>query len=252
MVPFIVFIFFSAGTGTTAADAAARFDLDAAAKERLCTPNKNAVHRGKVMLRKITEEIEMLRAQLAGGFSVSSTGPAVLPATVELAEELEAQREQLKTTAVSMCEVPHFIHIGKCGGTMLEEWLVKNRILKHTYHVGLTREVRPNPDVFAYVQKIIVWVRDPITRFRSAYDYQRAITSTDVSGWKSKNQTRCNLGPDCLDPHRLKLKYRTGVAFTKEFDRLNLLFTDVRAACVCMGAATRARTVVACMHSCFW
>ena len=48
-----------------------------------------------IMLRKLAEEIEMLRAQVAGGFSVSSMAPTVLPVTVEQAEELEAQREQL-------------------------------------------------------------------------------------------------------------------------------------------------------------
>jgi len=114
----------------------------------------------------------------------------------------------------------HFIHIGKCGGTMIKQWLTKNGIRHHEVHLNLPKEEIRVPDTY------IVWIRDPIARFRSAYDYQRAIITTDVSHWARTNRTACWLGPKCLAPSKILRKFKTGYAYNEEFDTLNLLFQN--------------------------
>ena len=77
----------------------------------------------------------------------------------------------------------------------------------------------------------MVWIRDPLHRFRSAFDYQRAVIRSNVSGLSTgakgnckDRSTWCELGPTCLAPFRLCNKARTGFAYSKQFDQLMLQF----------------------------
>ena len=61
-----------------------------------------------------------------------------------------------------------------------------------SYH--LNRSYMESP--YAGQSNFVIWVRDPIARFRSAYDYQLSVINAHIpdplpEGW------RCKLGPEC-------------------------------------------------------
>ena len=103
-----------------------------------------------------------------------------------------------------------FIHIGKCGGTFVNEWLRKglrrgeagNDRYYHRVHVN-----RPDVEELAGRRDVvvaIVWVRDPKQRFRSAFDYHRALATANTSEFldlaTGKAKPLCEPGPRCLAP----------------------------------------------------
>jgi hypothetical protein len=89
---------------------------------------------------------------------------------------------------------------------------------------------RPDADDSSYA-RYIVWVRDPVERFRSAYDYSRAVITTNTTGMTEENfEQRCHPGStDCLDHWWVLNKVITGHAYEEEYERLILHFKDANA-----------------------
>jgi len=80
--------------------------------------------------------------------------------------------------------------------------------------------IRPTQFEIDQARLIITWVRNPITRFVSAYNYERAIIDTDVTGMTKP----CELGPDCLAPNKIFRKFLTGHAYDPDFEHQMLSF----------------------------
>jgi hypothetical protein len=81
-----------------------------------------------------------------------------------------------------------FIHIGKTGGTTITE-LLKNKLKIHKkYH--LEKEYNKK-------EKYIIWIRNPISRFVSAFNFSYYCINTDPN--TIKNPTLKN----CLSPERV-------------------------------------------------
>ena len=119
--------------------------------------------------------------------------------------------------------VLRFVHIGKCGGTTIGSWLksAKRQFVgsaASNYH-----EHHLNRDYGSAPSNFVVWVRDPIARFRSAYDYELSVFNAPVPehpqpGWS------CTLGPDCPAPKRVRNKAATGHAYPVAFEEQLLHF----------------------------
>ena len=81
-----------------------------------------------------------------------------------------------------------FVHVGKCAGTTVRRWLKENHVRHTLVHM------RPAPQHAPKAATIfVVWVRDPIERFRSAYEWVRAVIMTNTSGMNAG--ALCKLGP---------------------------------------------------------
>mmetsp|Transcript_28818 Transcript_28818/g.93078 ORF Transcript_28818/g.93078 Transcript_28818/m.93078 type:complete len:293 (+) Transcript_28818:89-967(+) len=115
-----------------------------------------------------------------------------------------------------------YIHVGKTGGTFLDYWLWKQEISFTEAHMW-----RPSVDDSQY-SRYVVWVRDPVERFRSAYDYSRAVILTDTTGMTEENFHRlCHSHTaNCLEPWWVLNKVLTGHAYDAEYERLILHFKD--------------------------
>jgi hypothetical protein len=78
--------------------------------------------------------------------------------------------------------------------------------------------------------RYVVWVRDPVDRFESAYDFQRAVILTNTTGMRVMgNHLPCQLSSACLAPGHIKQKLETGHAFQEHFEELMLHFPDANA-----------------------
>lgn len=95
-----------------------------------------------------------------------------------------------------------FIHIGKCGGTTIS----KESNLSQ-YH--LNRNYKNN-------ENYIIWIRNPIERFVSAFNMSYNIINTDTSNLNINNLTLAN----CLAPGRFRYKMTHDHTFTKRYDFL--------------------------------
>lgn len=101
-----------------------------------------------------------------------------------------------------------FIHIGKCGGTYI------NSLLKiKEYH--LTNTYNPN-------EYFIIWIRNPLKRFVSAFNHSYNILNTDTSKLNINNLTLEN----CLAPTRIKFKMTHDYTFSKRYDYLINYFSN--------------------------
>ena len=74
---------------------------------------------------------------------------------------------------------------------MIQEWLTKNRVRHHQVHLHRPSAYGEKP---RSVQRYIVWIRDPIARFKSAFDYQQVrvfFFFTVVSTFASRLSALC-------------------------------------------------------------
>ena len=60
--------------------------------------------------------------------------------------------------------MPVVIHIGKTGGSTITEVLKMHYPNLKEYHCHWNRDYKPN-------EKYIIWIRNPISRFVSAFNY---------------------------------------------------------------------------------
>jgi hypothetical protein len=101
-----------------------------------------------------------------------------------------------------------FVHIGKCGGTYV------NTLLKiKEYHLNNKYEQN---------EYFIIWIRNPLKRFVSAFNYSFNIINTDTSKLDINNLTLDN----CLAPYRIKFKMTHTYTFSKRYDYLIIFFKN--------------------------
>ena len=103
------------------------------------------------------------------------------------------------------------IHIGKTGGTAINALLYPKIKNYKEYH--LDNDYRPN-------EKYIIWIRNPIHRFVSAFNHSYYGVHTDVESIKEFNLEHC------LMPMRMKGSVGKPYVFSQEYDDLMKQFTS--------------------------
>ncbi|MCK5677486.1 MAG: sulfotransferase family 2 domain-containing protein, partial [Flavobacteriaceae bacterium] len=103
----------------------------------------------------------------------------------------------------------HFVHIGKCGGTALMMAFKDQEIKLSDFHLK-------KPKVYNSDEKYIIWIRNPLHRFVSAFNFSLALIKLDTSTLDSNNLTIYN----CLAPGRIRYKMRSNHTFSDEYDDL--------------------------------
>jgi hypothetical protein len=104
-----------------------------------------------------------------------------------------------------------FIHIGKTGGTTIDTIL--KPVLSNYREYHHTRNYQPN-------EKYIVWLRNPITRFCSAFNHSYYAITTDIKSIKEFHLDHC------LIPFRMKGAIGKSYVFSEEYDTLMKQFTS--------------------------
>jgi len=105
-----------------------------------------------------------------------------------------------------------FIHIGKCGGTSLL-MAFKDQGIKLQYFHLTKPEFNPE-------HQYIIWIRNPLRRFVSAYNFSAALISFNTSGLDINKLTIDN----CLAPGRIRHKMMHGHSFDSEYEELVTYF----------------------------
>ena len=100
-----------------------------------------------------------------------------------------------------------YIHIGKCGGTYIVE----------TFNL---EEFHLQKPFFELSTKYIIWLRNPLTRFVSAFNHSIDIINFDFQG---VDLDKLNL-KNSPAPGILKGYYKNKYAFSEEYDELILFF----------------------------
>jgi hypothetical protein len=101
-----------------------------------------------------------------------------------------------------------FIHIGKCGGTYIQSLInTKEYHLKNIYDKN---------------EYFIIWIRNPLKRFVSAFNHSYSIINTDTYNLSINNLTLDN----CLAPARIKFKMTHDYTFSKRYDYLINFFKN--------------------------
>lgn len=102
-----------------------------------------------------------------------------------------------------------FIHIGKCGGTTINNKL-ENHLRDNNYkEYHLDRNYNKN-------ETYIIWIRNPLNRFVSAFNHSLTLIQTDTSQLDINNLTLNNT----LAPSKVKHKMLNGYTFSKRYDYL--------------------------------
>jgi hypothetical protein len=103
-----------------------------------------------------------------------------------------------------------FIHIGKCGGTALLTAFKDQHVKLHNCHL-----VKPD---FNPVHQYIIWIRNPLHRFSSAFNYSYALVNLDTSNLDINNLTIDN----CLAPGWVRQKMENSLTYiySTEYDEL--------------------------------
>ncbi len=100
------------------------------------------------------------------------------------------------------------IHIGKCGGTAIRMFFKDQGINLNQFHT-----IKP---VIESNRKYIIWLRNPIRRFVSAFYHSYELIHFDTSNIDINNLTIFNT----LAPGRIKYKMQNNHTFSPEYDGL--------------------------------
>jgi hypothetical protein len=101
-----------------------------------------------------------------------------------------------------------FIHIGKCAGTTIVK----------TFKLP---EIHLEKPAFKKNNYYVIWVRNPINRFVSAFYYSYELVKLDI---KNLNPNNLNLD-NCLAPVKIQHKIKNnGITFDKEYDDIVSFF----------------------------
>ena len=103
-----------------------------------------------------------------------------------------------------------FIHIGKTGGTTIDRLLRGKLENYREYHLNIKYKSAD--------EEYIIWLRNPISRFVSAFNHSLYAVRKDVSTMKTFNLKTCLL------PYWLEKKKTRGFTFSKKYDDLVKLF----------------------------
>jgi hypothetical protein len=103
-----------------------------------------------------------------------------------------------------------FIHIGKTGGTTINNLLAKMKNYKQYHH---NKDYNNN-------EKYIIWLRNPISRFVSAFNHSYYSVRVDVKSIKTFDLKHCLL------PMRLKNSIDKPYVFSSKYDTLIKEFTS--------------------------
>ena len=103
-----------------------------------------------------------------------------------------------------------FIHIGKTGGSSIHEILKQKNIKFQEYHLN-TKSYKDN-------EKYIIWLRNPLSRFVSAFNYIRHFIEYDCNNKKpcDINNSNCLYFPFI----RRKILNKSPFVFNKTYDNL--------------------------------
>lgn len=96
------------------------------------------------------------------------------------------------------------IHIGKCGGTSLMKSMIKSI---SEYHLNRN---------YCFGEKYLIWIRNPLKRFVSAFYYSYDLIHTDTS-CLDKNNLSLDI---CLAPMRIHYKMTHDHTFSLRYDFL--------------------------------
>jgi hypothetical protein len=108
-----------------------------------------------------------------------------------------------------------FIHIGKTGGTTLLHVLHQKKIeIKHYHYIDIAYKTN---------EKFIIWIRNPISRFVSAFNMSKSLVHFN-----------CNIPihkitlNNCTNPQRIikKIRNKSKYAFNRKYDRLIKFFRN--------------------------
>lgn len=106
------------------------------------------------------------------------------------------------------CTNLKFVHVGKCGGTSIKHHFVKCGIQLEEYH-----RIKPPVDSRTWY---LLWVRDPMTRFVSAFNHAKEILDFDISAYDCEALTLEN----CPAPERVRDSVHRDFMFDPVYDRL--------------------------------
>lgn len=101
-----------------------------------------------------------------------------------------------------------FIHIGKCGGTTVYFFL--NKYFSNYERIHLEKPI------YEQHKKYVIWVRNPLKRFVSAFWFAHTLINTDTDNLNINNLTIDN----CLEPGIVKYKMTHKNTFTAKYDSL--------------------------------
>ena len=105
-----------------------------------------------------------------------------------------------------------FIHIGKTGGSTINN-ILKEQIMFKEYH--LKKEYKPN-------EKYIIWIRNPLSRFVSAFNYINHLVNYNCT---NKKPTDINITNCLYYPYiRSKMINKSPFIFNKRYDNLVKIF----------------------------
>ena len=103
-----------------------------------------------------------------------------------------------------------FIHIGKTGGSAIYKILTEKKINFIEYH---------NTQNYNINKKFIIWVRNPLSRFVSAFNYLYYLVNYDC-----RNKKVCDISVDnCLGPLIIKHKIRHNKKYIYDETHDNLI-----------------------------
>lgn len=111
-----------------------------------------------------------------------------------------------------------FMHIGKCGGTTVSY----NFKISDELHNHFLFKLKP----VARHDYIILWIRNPIKRIISAFNFAKYLIKFDCSKIQNVNNLNIhtNIGHERI---KQKIKLRTKYMFSQKFDYLITYFKDV-------------------------
>ena len=101
-----------------------------------------------------------------------------------------------------------FLHVGKCGGTSIMKAFLEKGILLEEYHMK-------KPPVHSETQYFI-WIRNPFSRYVSAFNHSKAIVEFDTSNI-DHNELTLNNTPA---PMKIANKMKYGFAISPGYDFL--------------------------------
>lgn len=112
-----------------------------------------------------------------------------------------------------ICRMLRFIHIGKTGGSTINKILRKAGVSYREYHLNKS---------YKNSEKYIIWLRNPLSRFVSAFNYTYHLVTYDCRGLMVKDINKGN----CLHVGLIvnKIYKKNNFVFNPEYDRIIKIF----------------------------